>query len=462
MHFVKQVDFVNEAFNTELAYNEQFLEDEELEHVGDEQFKFKKLDAKELKRLRELETKLEKAMPKEVPQPKGTPWDDAVAAHEKKAQAGRRKMAKKAVAATAQISPRDAYMAFRSRLVDADDDLLDLMKADIADARAGRALKVIESSDDDADDDDDNNDGNGPGAGGGAGKNKRKKAEESSSDEDEEEEAPPVPKKKKKKKKKGVSTTIDSSDDDDDDDEDAPAPARIFDINAATIYNFDDVQLRGPNGVGTDEFDFLLGVLNRKFEVVGLETGVAIVAKEPLRRGDRFWDPTAPQLSVKPVDAAPGRCLERDVGAFLQPVFFELGPLDGSADGLFALSCFIDQTDGAGVNAKFATRANAQGNYLLGVDILEDVATGAKVLVGSDNMRKKRPVPEAWSSDEEEAPPLKKKKAASKKRKSTADAEAPAPAPARKKAKKKKEEPSPGKLARAKFAKKAAKRTKKK
>ena len=288
---------------------------------------------------------------------------------------------------------------------------------------------------------------------------RERKAKASSSDEEDEEEAL-APKKRASTKKKGASTALDSSDDDDDDD--ALAPARIFDINAATIYNFDDVQLRGPNGVGTDEFDFLLGVLNRKFEVVGFETGVAIVAKEPLRRGDRFWDPTAPQLRAKPVDAAPGRCLERDAGAFLQPVFFELGPLDGSADGLFALSCFIDQTDGAGVNAKFAMRANADGNYLLGVDILEDVATGAKVLVGRDNMRKKRPVPEAWSSDEEEAPPSKKKKPASKKRKSTADAEAPAPAPAHKKAKKKKEQPSPGKLARAKFAKKAEKRTKKK
>ena len=158
----------------------------------------------------------------------------------------------------------------------------------------------------------------------------------------------------------------------------------------------------------------------------------------------------------------PGRCLERDAGAFLQPVFFELGPLDGSADGLFALSCFIDQTDGAGVNAKFAMRANADGNYLLGVDILENVATGAKVLVARDNMLKKRPAPEAWSSDEEEAPPpKKKKKAASKKRKSTADAEAPAPA------RKKLKELSPGKRKKVakrgqkRFAEVAAKRTKK-
>ena len=208
-----------EAFNKELAYNEKYLEDEELEHVGDEQFKFKKLEKKELTRLRKLEKKLENAMPDEVPQPEGTPWDEAVVAHEKEALAGLRKMAKKAVAG---ISPMDAYKAFRLRLTDADDDLLDLMADDLANARTGRPLKVIESSDDDDDDDDDDsNDDDGPGAGGGAGKQKkkkRKKAEASSSDEDEEEEAP-APKRRASTKKKGTSTALDSLDDDDDEDE---------------------------------------------------------------------------------------------------------------------------------------------------------------------------------------------------------------------------------------------------
>ena len=177
--------------------------------------------------------------------------------------------------------------------------------------------------------------------------------------------------------------------------------------------------------MGTGEFGFSLGVLDRKFEFVESETGVAIVAKEPLYPGDTFWDPTASQLSVKPVDAAPGSCLTLDIGA-LRTASFALAPLDGSDSGPFALSYFIDTTD-EGFNARFVTRGDGRTFCVLGIAILADVATGAKVLVGRDNMRKKRPVPEAWSSDEEEAPPSKKKKPASKKRKSAeADVEAPA------------------------------------
>jgi len=213
----KLKDEMVNAINKELAYNEKYVKDKKKKHVGDEQFKFKKLDEEELKRLRKYEKDLKKAMPDEVPQPEGTPWDDAVAAHEKEAQAGLRKMAKKAVSG---IPLMDAYMAFRPRLVGADVALLDLMEEDLVNARAGRALKVIESSDDDDDDDDDSNDGDGPGAGGGAGKQKRKKAEASSSDEDEEEEVAPAPKKRASTKKKGISTTIDSSDDDEDDEDD--------------------------------------------------------------------------------------------------------------------------------------------------------------------------------------------------------------------------------------------------
>ena len=87
------------AFNTEIDYNEEQLKKTTRKHVGDKEFKFKKLeDKKELRRLRTLEKKLEEAMPDEVQQPEGTPWDEAVTDHEREALAGRREAAKKAAA----------------------------------------------------------------------------------------------------------------------------------------------------------------------------------------------------------------------------------------------------------------------------------------------------------------------------------------------------------------------------
>ena len=53
-----------------------------------------------------------------------------------------------------RVSPTDAYEAFRPHLEKADDELLKLIEDDVADARAGRALKPLDSSDDDDDDDD--------------------------------------------------------------------------------------------------------------------------------------------------------------------------------------------------------------------------------------------------------------------------------------------------------------------
>ena len=55
-----------------------------------------------------------------------------------------------------RVSPMDAYKAFRPHLDahPADDELLKLIEDDVADARAGRALKPLDSSDEDDDDDD--------------------------------------------------------------------------------------------------------------------------------------------------------------------------------------------------------------------------------------------------------------------------------------------------------------------
>ena len=287
-------------------------------------------------------------MPKEVPQPEGTPWDDAVAAHEKEAQAGRRKMAKKAVAGHCADFAADAYMAFRSRLEDADDDLLDLMEADIADLRAGRALKVrvIESSDDD-DDDDDSNDDDVAGAGGSAEEKRRKQAEALSSDEDEEEEAPPVP---KKKKKKGASTALDSSDDDDDDDEDAGAGADL------RHRQRDDLQLRGrpaarPERRGDGRVWLFPGRVESQVRTPRVRDRRSNRGEGAPLSGRHFLGPDG-VLAARQAGRRGAGPLPRARYRRLAAGLLRAAPLDGSDAGLFAMSYFIDTTE-EGFNAKF-------------------------------------------------------------------------------------------------------------